>query len=87
MGRFQTESRPTPRWVGIWQCLGAPDGHSRLLQALPNGAPPSSKPGSPALIETKEPDGSIHTSGSTSEGPEEPDAQVRAGRGLGWPGP
>eukprot|EP00070_Physeter_catodon_P045880 XP_028352774.1 adenylate cyclase type 3 isoform X1 [Physeter catodon] len=41
--------------------------------ALPNGAPPSSKPGSPALIETKEPNGSIHTSGSTSE---EPDAQA-----------
>ncbi|XP_073647806.1 adenylate cyclase type 3 isoform X6 [Tursiops truncatus] len=41
--------------------------------ALLNGAPPSSKPGSPALIETKEPNGSIHTSGSTSE---EPDAQA-----------
>ncbi|XP_045367817.2 adenylate cyclase type 3 isoform X6 [Camelus bactrianus] len=42
--------------------------------ALPNGAPPSSKPSSPALIGTKEPDGSIHTSGSTSEEPEEQDA-------------
>ncbi|XP_032353033.1 adenylate cyclase type 3 isoform X6 [Camelus ferus] len=42
--------------------------------ALPNGAPPSSKPGSLALIGTKEPDGSIHTSGSTSEEPEEQDA-------------
>ncbi|XP_066242429.1 adenylate cyclase type 3 isoform X2 [Saccopteryx leptura] len=35
--------------------------------ALPNGAPASSKPISPALIETKEPNGSLHTSGSTSE--------------------
>nr|XP_031540691.1 adenylate cyclase type 3 isoform X7 [Vicugna pacos] len=42
--------------------------------ALPNGAPPSSKPSSPALIGTKEPNGSIHTSGSTSEEPEEQDA-------------
>uniref|UniRef100_A0A8C0LNT7 Adenylate cyclase type 3 n=1 Tax=Canis lupus dingo TaxID=286419 RepID=A0A8C0LNT7_CANLU len=37
---------------------------------------PSSKPSSPALIETKEPNGSIHTSGSTSEEPEEQDAQA-----------
>ncbi|CAH6786876.1 Adcy3 [Phodopus roborovskii] len=35
--------------------------------ALPNGAPASSKPNSPALIETKEPNGSAHASGSTSE--------------------
>ncbi|XP_066093573.1 adenylate cyclase type 3 isoform X3 [Saccopteryx bilineata] len=41
--------------------------------ALPNGAPASSKPISPTLIETKEPNGSLHTSGSTSE---EHDAQV-----------
>uniref|UniRef100_A0A9L0RS56 Adenylate cyclase type 3 n=1 Tax=Equus caballus TaxID=9796 RepID=A0A9L0RS56_HORSE len=44
--------------------------------ALPNGAPTSSKPSSPALIETKEPNGSVHTSGSTSEEPEEQDAQA-----------
>ncbi|ELW67039.1 Adenylate cyclase type 3 [Tupaia chinensis] len=44
--------------------------------ALPNGVPTSSKPGSPALIETKEPNGSAQTSGSTSEEPEEPDAQA-----------
>ncbi|XP_045303498.1 adenylate cyclase type 3 isoform X3 [Leopardus geoffroyi] len=44
--------------------------------ALLNGAPASSKPSSPALIETKEPNGSIHTSGSTSEEPEEQDAQA-----------
>ncbi|KAM8932046.1 adenylate cyclase type 3 isoform 2-T2 [Lycaon pictus] len=43
---------------------------------LLNGAPASSKPSSPALIETKEPNGSIHTSGSTSEEPEEQDAQA-----------
>lgn len=40
-------------------------------QALPNGAPTSSKPSSPALIETKEPNGSAHASGSTSEEAEE----------------
>ncbi|KAM7078658.1 adenylate cyclase type 3 isoform 2-T2 [Molossus nigricans] len=44
--------------------------------ALPNGAPASSKPSSPALIETKEPNGSIHTSGSTLQEPEEHDAQA-----------
>ncbi|KAF5912996.1 hypothetical protein HPG69_008947 [Diceros bicornis minor] len=44
--------------------------------ALPNGAPTSSKPSSPALIETKEPNGSVHTNGSTSEEPEEQDAQA-----------
>uniref|UniRef100_A0A8C4PLS3 adenylate cyclase n=1 Tax=Equus asinus asinus TaxID=83772 RepID=A0A8C4PLS3_EQUAS len=38
--------------------------------------PTSSKPSSPALIETKEPNGSVHTSGSTSEEPEEQDAQA-----------
>ncbi|XP_045405128.1 adenylate cyclase type 3 [Lemur catta] len=43
---------------------------------LPNGAPTSSKPSSPALIETKEPNGSVHAGGSTSEEPEEPDAQA-----------
>lgn len=66
---------------------GVPDGHSFPLQALPNGAPPSSKPSSPALIETKEPNGSIHTSGSTLEEPEEQDAPVRAGLRAGmWVG-
>lgn len=45
-------------------------------QALPNGAPASSKPSSPALIETKEPNGSAHASGSTSEEAEEQEAQV-----------
>ncbi|XP_027822364.1 adenylate cyclase type 3 isoform X3 [Ovis aries] len=44
--------------------------------ALLNGAPPSSKPSSPALIETKESNGSIHTSSSISEEPEEQDAQA-----------
>nr|XP_037862568.1 adenylate cyclase type 3 isoform X2 [Chlorocebus sabaeus] len=44
--------------------------------ALPNGAPASSKSSSPALIETKEPNGSAHSSGSTSEKPEEQDAQA-----------
>ncbi|XP_021109216.1 adenylate cyclase type 3 isoform X4 [Heterocephalus glaber] len=44
--------------------------------ALPNGAPVSSKPSSPVLIETKEPNGSAHTSGSTSEEPEEQEAQA-----------
>ncbi|CAK6435012.1 unnamed protein product [Pipistrellus nathusii] len=44
--------------------------------ALPNGAPASSKPSSPALIETKESNGSVHTSGSTSEENEEQDAQA-----------
>nr|XP_055233535.1 adenylate cyclase type 3 isoform X9 [Gorilla gorilla gorilla] len=44
--------------------------------ALPNGAPASSKSSSPALIETKEPNGSAHSSGSTSEKPEEQDAQL-----------
>uniref|UniRef100_A0A8I3WS17 Adenylate cyclase type 3 n=1 Tax=Callithrix jacchus TaxID=9483 RepID=A0A8I3WS17_CALJA len=44
--------------------------------ALPNGAPASSKPSSPALIETKEPNGSTHSSGSMSEKPEEQDAQA-----------
>ncbi|XP_068820328.1 adenylate cyclase type 3 isoform X2 [Capricornis sumatraensis] len=44
--------------------------------ALLNGAPPSSKPSSPALIETKESNGSIHTSSSVSEEPEEQDAQA-----------
>ncbi|ELK14032.1 Adenylate cyclase type 3 [Pteropus alecto] len=44
--------------------------------ALPNGAPPSSQPSSPALIETKEPNGSVHASGSTSEEPEEQGAQA-----------
>lgn len=57
------------------------------LQALPNGAPASSKPSSPALIETKESNGSVHTSGSTSEEPEEQDAQVCAGlRARVWAG-
>ncbi|XP_065383418.1 adenylate cyclase type 3 isoform X5 [Macaca fascicularis] len=44
--------------------------------ALPNGAPASSKSSSPALIETKEPNGSAHSSGSSSEKPEEQDAQA-----------
>ncbi|XP_031790023.1 adenylate cyclase type 3 isoform X2 [Piliocolobus tephrosceles] len=44
--------------------------------ALPNGAPGSSKSSSPTLIETKEPNGSAHSSGSTSEKPEEQDAQA-----------
>lgn len=44
--------------------------------ALPNGAPASSKPSSPALIETKEPNGSAHASGSTSEEAEEQEAQA-----------
>ncbi|XP_063569820.1 adenylate cyclase type 3 isoform X8 [Pongo abelii] len=44
--------------------------------ALPNGAPVSSKSSSPALIETKEPNGSAHSSGSMSEKPEEQDAQA-----------
>ncbi|XP_058282430.1 adenylate cyclase type 3 isoform X3 [Hylobates moloch] len=44
--------------------------------ALPNGAPASSKSSSPALIETKEPNGSAHSSGSMSEKPEEQDAQA-----------
>ncbi|XP_055110171.1 adenylate cyclase type 3 isoform X5 [Symphalangus syndactylus] len=44
--------------------------------ALPNGVPASSKSSSPALIETKEPNGSAHSSGSMSEKPEEQDAQA-----------
>ncbi|XP_036861449.1 adenylate cyclase type 3 isoform X1 [Manis javanica] len=44
--------------------------------ALPNGAPASSKPSSPALIETKEPNGSAHNTGSSSEETEEPGAQA-----------
>ncbi|XP_040080423.1 adenylate cyclase type 3 isoform X2 [Oryx dammah] len=44
--------------------------------ALLNGVLPSSKPSSPALIETKESNGSIHTSSSISEEPEEQDAQA-----------
>ncbi|XP_063087574.1 adenylate cyclase type 3 isoform X2 [Cavia porcellus] len=43
---------------------------------LPNGAPMSSKPSSPIFIETKEQNGSTHTSGSTSEEPEEQEAQA-----------
>ncbi|XP_046297333.1 adenylate cyclase type 3 isoform X4 [Marmota monax] len=43
--------------------------------ALPNGAP-TSKPSSPALIETKEPNGSAQASGSTSEEAEEQEAQA-----------
>ena len=50
-------------------------------QALPNGAPASSKPSSPALIETKEPNGSAHASGSTSEEAEEQEAQVSGDQG------
>lgn len=65
---------------------GVPDGLSCPLQALPNGAPTSSKPSSPALIGTKEPNGSVHTNGSTSEEPEEHDGQVRVGLGARmWP--
>ncbi|XP_012869102.1 PREDICTED: adenylate cyclase type 3 isoform X1 [Dipodomys ordii] len=44
--------------------------------ALPNGAPASSKPTSPALIETKERNGSGPASGSTSDEPEEQEAQA-----------
>ncbi|XP_077008398.1 adenylate cyclase type 3 isoform X2 [Tamandua tetradactyla] len=44
--------------------------------ALPNGAPASSKPSSPALIETKEPNGGAHPTGSSSEDPEDQDAQA-----------
>lgn len=58
-----------------------PEEHSRLQQALPNGAPASSKPSSPALIETKEPNGSAHANGSTSEEAEEQEAQVGVGSG------
>lgn len=45
----------------------------------------SSKPSSPALIETKEPNGSAHASSSTSEEAEEQEAQVgvKPGRGRG----
>lgn len=39
----------------------------------------SSKPSSPIFIETKEQNGSTHTSGSTSEEPEEQEAQVTVG--------
>lgn len=49
------------------------------MQALPNGAP-TSKPSSPALIETKEPNGGAQASGSTSEA-EEQEAQVGSGQG------
>ncbi|KAG8522508.1 Adenylate cyclase type 3 [Galemys pyrenaicus] len=44
--------------------------------ALPNGAPVSSKPSTPALIETKEPNGGAHTTGSTAEAPEEQEGQA-----------
>ncbi|KAM5293045.1 adenylate cyclase type 3 isoform 3-T3 [Ctenodactylus gundi] len=44
--------------------------------ALPNGAPTASQPSSPALIETKEPNGSVYTNGSTSEETEEQEAQA-----------
>ena len=61
----------------------AADGRFPPWQALPNGAPAASKPGSPALIETKEPNGSVHTSGSASEEPEDQDAQVCARQEAG----
>lgn len=69
--------------MGSGSVSPVPDGHSSPLQALPNGAPPSSQPSSPALIETKEPNGSVHASGSTSDEPEEQGAQVCAGLGPG----
>ncbi|XP_032209047.1 adenylate cyclase type 3 isoform X3 [Mustela erminea] len=61
-------SKPEVKKTATQHGLGGP--------ALLNGAPASSKPGSPALIETKEPNGSVHTSGSTSEEPEDQDAQA-----------
>nr|XP_051699164.1 adenylate cyclase type 3 isoform X2 [Oryctolagus cuniculus] len=44
--------------------------------ALPNGAPASSKPSSPALIETKEPVGGSQAGSSTWEEPEQQEAQA-----------
>ncbi|XP_062065050.1 adenylate cyclase type 3 isoform X2 [Lepus europaeus] len=44
--------------------------------ALPNGAPASSKPSSPALIETKEPVGGGQAGSSTWEEPEQQEAQA-----------
>lgn len=69
---------PMTGWAGQLAVSGVSDGHSSPRQALPNGAPASSKPSSPALIETKEPNGSAHNTGSSSEETEEPGAQVRA---------
>lgn len=46
------------------------------LQALANGVPASSKPSSPALIETKEPVGGGQAGSSTWEEPEQQEAQV-----------
>ncbi|XP_032247369.1 adenylate cyclase type 3 isoform X1 [Phoca vitulina] len=61
-------SKPEVKKAATQHGLGGP--------ALRNGAPASSKPSSPALIETKEPNGSIHTSGSTSGEPDEQDGQA-----------
>ncbi|XP_044774481.1 adenylate cyclase type 3 isoform X3 [Neomonachus schauinslandi] len=61
-------SKPEVKKTATQHGLGGP--------ALRNGAPASSKPSSPALIETKEPNGSIHTSGSTSGEPDEQDGQA-----------
>nr|XP_045740156.1 adenylate cyclase type 3 isoform X2 [Mirounga angustirostris] len=61
-------SKPEVKKTATQRGLGGP--------ALRNGAPASSKPSSPALIETKEPNGSIHTSGSTSGEPDEQDGQA-----------
>ncbi|XP_034856587.1 adenylate cyclase type 3 isoform X2 [Mirounga leonina] len=61
-------SKPEVKKTATQRGLGGP--------ALRNGAPASSQPSSPALIETKEPNGSIHTSGSTSGEPDEQDGQA-----------
>ncbi|XP_073753169.1 adenylate cyclase type 3 isoform X2 [Callorhinus ursinus] len=61
-------SKPEVKKTATQHGLGSP--------ALRNGAPASSKPSSPALIETKEPNGSTHTSGSTSGEPEEQGGQA-----------
>jgi hypothetical protein len=82
VGRAQNISGGAIGWDGQQAVSGGPNGCSFLLQALPNGAPTSSKPSSPALIETKEPNGSAPARGSTTDEPEEQEVQVGVGQGV-----
>lgn len=68
MGDSKPESRPAPSaWVGGWQCLGAPDSPAPSAAGPAEWSAAFLKVAAPALIETKESNGSIHTSSSISE--------------------
>lgn len=78
--------RPGGIWYAGWDPTKGVQtgqrGHTALLMLpiptqVPNGLPTASRPNTPILIETKEPNGGTHTNGSTTEEPQEQEGEVR----------